>query len=269
MNRISIIGCGWLGLPLGRHLVREGYQVTGSTTSAGKMDLLRQAGIHPVLLKFSPEPQGNLQTLLEADVVIISIPPRAGQYGDAFHPQQIQFLAEALQGHANLHLLYISSTSVYPETNRELTETDEVIAEAPLIQAEHVLKQTGLPLTILRCGGLMGEQRIPGKYFIGKTVTTGNIPVNFVHQDDVIGIITQVLKQNVWNETFNVVAPEHPIRRDIYLKNAQDFGWQVPEFQETTNTQPFKIINSDKLITKLGYRFRYPNPLYFTYQPTP
>lgn len=269
MNRVSIIGCGWLGLPLGKQLVSEGYQVAGSTTSANKLEGLRQAGIRPVLLTLSPEPQGDLPTLLEADVVIISIPPRAGQYGDDFHPQQIQALAKAITAVPSLHLVYISSTSVYPEANRELTETDEVIAEAPLIQAEQLLKQTGLPLTILRCGGLMGEQRIPGKYFIGKTVSTGAIPVNFVHQEDVIGVISHLLRHRVWNETFNVVAPEHPIRKEIYLKNAHDFGWQAPDFQEPTTIQPFKIINSDKLINKIGYRFRYPNPLYFTYQPTP
>lgn len=27
---ISILGCGWLGLPLGQHLVQQGYHIKGS-----------------------------------------------------------------------------------------------------------------------------------------------------------------------------------------------------------------------------------------------
>jgi 3-hydroxyisobutyrate dehydrogenase-like beta-hydroxyacid dehydrogenase len=30
---ISILGCGWLGLPLAGELVREGYAVKGSTNA--------------------------------------------------------------------------------------------------------------------------------------------------------------------------------------------------------------------------------------------
>lgn len=264
MKTISILGCGWLGLPLGKHLANIGYLVKGTTTSAAKIPLLQEAGIEPHLLRFIPQPDGELAPLLATDVLIICIPPRAGQFGDAFHPQQIQAIAKSLPSSV-VSIIYVSSTSVYPENNQEITENEGVIHNAPLITAENILKSVDMPLTILRCGGLMGYDRIPGKYFIGKTVTTGNIPVNFVHQDDVIGIIEQVIKQNCWGETFNVVAPQHPVRRDIYLKNAEQFGWQAPTFVESTEQIPFKIINADKLIKKLGYRFQYPNPLSFLY----
>lgn len=264
MKTISILGCGWLGLPLGKHLANNGYLVKGTTTSAAKMPLLQEAGIEPHLLRFIPQPDGELAPLLATDVLIICIPPRAGQFGDAFHPQQIQAIAKSLPSSA-VSIIYVSSTSVYPENNQEITENEGVIHNAPLITAESILKSVDIPLTILRCGGLMGYDRIPGKYFIGKPVTTGNIPVNFVHRDDVIGIIEQVIKQNCWGETFNVVTPQHPVRRDIYLKNAEQFGWQAPTFVESTEQIPFKIINADKLIKKLGYRFQYPNPLSFLY----
>ena len=36
--KISIIGLGWLGLPLADHLIEQGYQVLGSTTSKEKSD---------------------------------------------------------------------------------------------------------------------------------------------------------------------------------------------------------------------------------------
>lgn len=261
---ISILGCGWLGLPLGKHLANNGYLVKGTTTSETKIPLLQEAGIESHLLRFTPQPDGEFAPLLATDVLIICIPPRAGQFGDAFHPQQIEAIAKALLP-STAAIIYISSTSVYPENNQEITENDGVIHNLPLITAENSLKNVDIPLTILRCGGLMGYDRIPGKYFIGKTVTTGEIPVNFVHRDDVIGIIEQVINQSCWGETFNVVAPEHPVRRDIYLKNAEQFGWQAPTFVDGAEPIPFKIINADKLTKKLGYRFQYPNPLNFLY----
>ena len=37
---ITILGCGWLGLPLAQTLVKEGYSVKGSTTTEDKLEVL-------------------------------------------------------------------------------------------------------------------------------------------------------------------------------------------------------------------------------------
>jgi UDP-glucose 6-dehydrogenase len=49
--KISIVGCGWLGLPLGAKLVKNGHRVFGSTTSEEKIEEIKAAGIAPYLLK--------------------------------------------------------------------------------------------------------------------------------------------------------------------------------------------------------------------------
>gem|GEM_PF-4555050 len=48
---ISIIGCGWLGLPLAEFLVQKGYLIKGSTTREEKLDQLKSKGIQPFLFK--------------------------------------------------------------------------------------------------------------------------------------------------------------------------------------------------------------------------
>ncbi|MFT4031113.1 MAG: SDR family NAD(P)-dependent oxidoreductase [Siphonobacter sp.] len=260
--KISIIGCGWLGLPLGEYLVLKGYDVTGTTTSPEKLSTLKQVGINPILLSFNPAPEGDLSGLLDAEVLIITIPPRAGKQGDPFYPKQFQYLLSMLSTYKG-HVIHISSTSVYKDTNGSVTETDAVDVHHPIVQAEQVLKNSSLPLTILRCGGLLGYDRIPGKYFIGKTVNTGQIPVNFIHRNDVVEIILEVIRQNRWNETYNVVAPEHPVRKDVYLQNANVHGWAAPAFAEPAEPIPFKVISPEKLINQLHYSFLYPDPLYF------
>ena len=278
--KISILGCGWLGLPLGKFLVGKNHVVKGSTTSEDKISLLSSIGIEPFLIKFSPQMDaiqssayrltefnyGNsISQFLDSEILIACIPPRAGRFGEDFHVQQVQSLLKHLPKSSIKSIIYTSSTSVYPELNQEMTEDDEVHENHALIKVENLLKTLTKNVTILRCGGLMGEERIPAKYFAGKVISTGKIPVNYVHQDDIIQIITMILEKGFWNETFNVVSPEHPIREQVYLKNCADLGFEKPIFEEPTEQIPYKIISPQKLILRTGYRFKYLNPLDFRY----
>jgi nucleoside-diphosphate-sugar epimerase len=284
--KISILGCGWLGFPLAKYLTEKGHSVKGSTTSESKIPLLSEYGIDPFLLKFSPEiesenldnflnsdilsplsvsPQTTICNFLNSDILIICIPPRAGKYGEDFHVQQIESLIQHLPSSPIQSIIYTSSTSVYPDLNREMNEDDEVIENHALIKVENLLKKLPQNVTILRCGGLMGEERIPAKYFAGKTINTGEIPVNYVHQQDVIQIIMMILEKDFWNETFNVVSPIHPIRKEIYLKNCEDLGFEKPIFEEPIEVIPYKIISPQKLILRTDYDFLFSNPLDFRY----
>lgn len=264
--KISILGCGWLGLPLGKYLVGNGHSVKGSTTSESKLALLSEVGIRPFLLELSPTIESkNLNDFLTSEVLIITIPPRAGKYGDDFHVQQMESLLEWLPSSTIKSIIYTSSTSVYPNLNRELTENDEVIENHLLIKVENLLKNLPQNVTILRCGGLMGAERIPAKYFAGKTINTGKIPVNYVHREDVIQIVSMIIEQGFCNETFNIVSSEHPIREEVYLKNCEELGFEKPIFEEPLEEIPFKIISPQKLIQRTGYKFIYANPLDFKY----
>ena len=164
--KISILGCGWLGFPLGKYLAENGYSVKGSTTSELKISQLSEIGVEPFLLRFSPQLENNnILDFLNCEVLIICIPPRAGKYGEDFHVQQIESLMEYLPSSTVKSIIYTSSTSVYPDINREVTEEDEVIENHALIKVENLLKSLPQNVTILRCGGLMGGERIPAKYF--------------------------------------------------------------------------------------------------------
>ena len=49
-NRIGILGCGWLGLPLAKKLIKKNFLVKGSTTSINKIDELKENDIDPYLI---------------------------------------------------------------------------------------------------------------------------------------------------------------------------------------------------------------------------
>ena len=48
--KIAIIGCGWLGLPLAKKLIKENFIVNGSTTSKEKISVLKTEKIEPFLI---------------------------------------------------------------------------------------------------------------------------------------------------------------------------------------------------------------------------
>ena len=74
---ISILGCGWLGLPLGERLQNEGYSVKGSTTTEDKLDVLKEKGIEPFLVELTPEVKAEkIQEFLDSSFLIIDIPPK-------------------------------------------------------------------------------------------------------------------------------------------------------------------------------------------------
>lgn len=268
---VSIIGCGWLGLPLAEQLLQNRYTVKGSTTSTEKVHLLRQKSIDGYQLSLNPEPTGDLTTLLQADTVLINIPPKAGQLGAAHHPQQIQQLVDALRQSDVKHIIYVSSTSVYPELNRVVTEDDVTTPDASvspnLVQAEQLVQQLApeRKITIIRCAGLMGYDRIPGKYVAERRVDSGAVPVNYLHRNDAVNILDILIQQEITG-VFNACALEHPTREAIYRKSCADFGYALPTFITPEKPVPYKVISPEKLIEATNYVFQYPDPLHFLYQ---
>jgi nucleoside-diphosphate-sugar epimerase len=273
---ISIIGCGWLGLPLASVLLSEPakYLVKGSTTTLSKLELLGQQGIEPYLFRLDPEPAGEgFLGLFEADLIVVDIPPRLAKQGEDFHTQQLKHLIKLLKNSRVRQIIYISSTSVYAECNRELYEQDVLVpddsATPALVRSELMVSELrpDKRVSVLRCAGLMGYDRIPGKYVKGqKNLTTGTLPVNYIHRDDAVNILKQLIKKGVTDQTFNVVAPQHPTRRAVYEASCREFGWELPTFLENTTQEPFKIVVGDKLTAYLGYSYLFPDPLHFYYE---
>ena len=272
ITTISVLGCGWLGMNLAKDLIKNGYTVKGSTTHEEKIDKIKAIGATPFLIKLLPEPEGDrLHEFLNSDLLIICIPPgtRSGM-ADSYHPTQIKYVIQELKNSTTNKVIYISSTSVYPTTNQEVKESDVLqpadAMNKSIIMAENILRENEVfQTTVLRCGGLMGYDRIPGKYFAGeKNLKTGKIPVNYVHRDDVIAVIQEVIKQEKWEEVYNVVAPYHPTRKEMYLKNAKNFDFEAPTFNDDASA-PYKIVSAYKLMVQLRYLFKYDNPLDFEY----
>ncbi len=264
VNTISILGCGWLGFPLALHLLTKGYTIKGSTTSTDKLQVLKENGIIPYHIVLNPV-EAAPGDFYHSDLLIINIPPSSATKSGTTHMEQMKGVASEIRRHGIKKVIFISSTSVYANVNTEVTEADVYLADDHiLLHVENLLKNIDqCTVTILRCAGLMGYNRVPGKYFKGKkALDTGEIPVNYIHRDDVVAIIARVIEEEPGDSPFNVVAPLHPKRKDVYIRNAKDFEFEAPTFVIGKPT-PFKIVNGDKLSQRLDYHFKYPNPMEF------
>lgn len=271
MPRVSIIGLGWLGKPLAKYLQKNGVEVKGSTTSLEKSEKLKSEGISAFQFQLDPYPKGlAYHGLFDTDVLFINIPPRSRSMPETFHPEQIKFLKEMAVQAGVKKVIYVSSTSVYPDLCQVAKEEDfldeENTGNRALLTAENLLsKDKVYDLSIIRYGGLLGVDRIPGKYFSGKENVDGSAPVNYIHQEDAVRLASWIIEKELWNETFNGVAPLHPTKREVFEKNAEDLGFPPPK-SYASQSGPWKEIAAYKILGT-GFRFKFSDPLDFSYSP--
>ena len=270
--KISILGCGWLGFPLAKKLIEIGFEVKGSTTSENKLALLKSNNIEPFLLRLSESKISDSVTefLFDSEMLIINIPPGLRKIKEATSEKTfvatIKNLIPFIENSTIKKVLFISSTSVYADTASISTVTEESILNPDtesgkqLVEVENLfLNNSHFTSTIIRFGGLIGEDRNPINMLAGKTnIANPEAPINLIHQEDCIGIICEMLNQvqydNIRNEVFNAVATLHPTRKDYYTEKAKQLHLIAPLFNKN-ETNIGKIVSSEKLKKVLGYKF--------------
>ncbi len=272
MKTVSIIGLGWIGEPLGFFLREKGFQVKGSTTSAEKQAKLSSRGLNAIRFSLNPHPEGlGFHELFQSEILVVNIPPRTRSGNGEFHLEQIKYLRGLLDNSGVKKVIFVSSTGVYPEviSNEKYAEhfplSVENAGNDTIFCAEQLMaKNSNYELTTVRFGGLLGDDRIPGKYFSGKENVVGHTRVNFIHRRDAVKLLAWVIEKELWNETFNGVAPIHPLRREIYEKNAAELSIAPPASYQNEAEGKDRLIDSSKIIGT-GFEFEFPDPLEFRY----
>ena len=242
---IGVLGCGWLGLPLARELIRSGFQVSGTTTSPDRIEELEAEGIRASCIQITPNGfQGSMEAFLEGlDILVLNIPPGLRKNPEADYTGKVRQLLAALLESNCKRLIYVSSTSVYGSNQGEVDErsTPEPEGESgrQLLEAEQaVLNSPGLGSLVLRFGGLLAKDRHPVRFLSGKTgLKGGSDPVNLIHRQDCIRLIRAGIENPDITGVINGVYPEHPLKAHYYWQEAMGAGIAPPQYQSSTEGQ--------------------------------
>lgn len=250
-------------MPLAKHLLQNGYSIKGSTTTETKLEILKNEGISPFLISLKAnEPPRNSDAFLEnSEVLIINIPPGLrGNSGENF-VSKIENFIPFIEKSSVKKVLFVSSTSVYADVNQVVTEETVPNPETEsgkqlLISENLLLNNSNFQSTILRFGGLIGEDRHPINFLAGRNnIENPQAPINLIHQQDCIEIIQKIIEKEVWNTVLNAVAPFHPTRKRYYTEKALELNLLPPQFNEN-QASVGKTVSSNKLITVLNYEFK-------------
>lgn len=277
--RVLIVGCGYVGLPLGAELVRQGHAVSGLRRSAAAEAELKRAGITPLLADIT-QPASLKPLPREFDWVVNCTASGGGDAADyeKIYLEGNRHLLAWLAGAPVKKFAYTSSTSVFAQNDGSLvTEASPTEPLAPtsrvLVDTEKLLvaaaREQNFPAVILRVAGIYG----PGRGYSFKAFLRGEARMegdgarwlNMIHRDDVVGCLIAALRHGRPGEIYNA-ADDRPVsQRDFYAWLAAELQQPMPppvpadaeawRRRGVTN----KRVSNAKLHAELGYQFQFPD----------
>src|ERR1017187_533097 len=236
--RVLIVGCGYVGLPLGKELVRQRHAVFGLRRSALAANEMQSAGIHPLLADVT---QAATFAKLPRDFDwVVNCAASGGGGADDYRKIYLEGncnLIAWLAGSPLKKFIYTSSTSVYGQNDGSLvTENSPAEPDADtakvLVETEKLLLAAAVeqrfPAVVLRVAGIYGPAR--GHWFkqflrgAARIEGDGARWLNMIHRDDLIGVIIAALENGKPGEIYNA-ADNEPVSQLTF------FEWLAAELK--------------------------------------
>ncbi len=271
MANVLIIGCGYVGVALGKALASEGHHVRGMRRNPENLP----ESIMPLRADIHDKDLGDL---LPDGLDFIFYTLSSGGGGEAGYRAAYadgpKNLLEALdkKGERPRRIFFTSSTAVYAQTDGG--RVDEESPAQPthyagriLLQGECAFLESGYPATILRLSGIYG----PGRTRLIDAVRSGKAEIpegpprytNRIHRDDCAGALAHLMKMDRPDEIYVGVDDEPADRRKVLNWLAERLGvsrpreaagGEAPSARAATNKRC-----SNARLKATGYRFLYPS----------
>lgn len=268
-HRILIAGCGQLGLPLARRLAAS-HEVWGLARSRREPE----AGIHFIQADLcEPNSLGSLPDNIDTLVYCVSPGERSEEAYRTIYVDGLRHLVTVLGQNSELQqLIYVSSTSVYGQSEHEWVDEDSPTEAnnftGRIIREGELLAQSLCPKTcIIRFSGIYGgsRSRLIDMVKSGRaTLKSRQHFSNRIHEEDCIGFMAHVLKRAFEGKTLlpcYLASDSQPSdQNDVLnmLANALDVSLKygdTPIMREGVGSK--RCRNTRMLET--GYEFRYPS----------
>jgi len=278
--RVAVLGCGYVGLELGRQLAPD-HDVVGVRRSDEGVAAIENAGLDAVRADVTDP--GALAAVPDADAVVFAA-SSGGRGAEAAREVYVEGQRTAVdhfgsRGSPPDRYVYTSSTGVYGDHGgawvdegtpvEPTTDKTEVLAEAERVALERP-REHGVDGTVARLAGLYG----PGRYRLGRyldgPVTEGYL--NMVHREDAAGAVRYLLTADAARGEIVLAVDDEPVDKWAFADwLAQQCGVETPpkrtkderladdDLSDATRRRVLtsKRCSNDKL-RGLGYEFAYP-----------
>ncbi|MGB3641138.1 MAG: SDR family oxidoreductase [Rivularia sp. (in: cyanobacteria)] len=278
LDKIAIIGCGYLGTAASRYWCQQGCSVTATTTRQERVTELEEIATKVVVMK-GEDSQAVKSLLQDQDTVVLSIAPISDRQVDAeayrqtYIPTAKNLVAALKENNSVKQLIYLSSVSVYGNKNGEwVDETSPVDTQSEynqvLCEAEQILlngSREDVKVCILRMGGIYGEGRELIERFAklaGKNIDgSGETFTSWIHLEDVIAAMDFVIQRRL-SGIYNLVNDFNMTIRELSdeickLGNLEKILWD--------DTKPsYRSLNariSNEKIKDAGYKLIHPKTI--------
>ena len=280
MTDVVILGCGYVGLELGRQL-SDTNDVVGVRRSSAGVEAIEEAGCTGISADLT-DPEA-LSQVPDAEALVFAASSGGRDASAArriyVEGQQIALDHFAARENPPERYVYTSSTGVYGDHDGDwvdestpldpTTDKTRVLAEAESVALDGA-DERGIDGTVARFAGLYGPDRYRLERYLDGPVTEGYL--NMVHRDDAAGAVAHVLENGQARDEVVVVVDDEPVDRWEFADwLAAECGVDLPPKQTTEarladdnlsaaarrRIRTSKRCSNEKL-RELGYEFRYP-----------
>jgi nucleoside-diphosphate-sugar epimerase len=276
---VAILGCGYVGLELGRQLESAGHSAVGVRRSDHGLAAIRDAGFDAVRADVT-DPE-SLASVPDADAVVF-IASSGGRGADAAREVYVDGLRTAVEHFGGREdapdqFVYTSSTGVYGDHGGDwvdeetpldpTTEKTQVLVDAERVALDEA-PQHGMDPTVVRFAGLYGPDRYRLTRYLEGPVTEGYL--NMIHREDAAGVVRFALADA--DEDVLLAVDDEPASKWAFADwLADECGVDRPAKQTVAERieagdlstpaerrlRTSKRCSNDRL-RELGYEFAYP-----------
>jgi nucleoside-diphosphate-sugar epimerase len=275
--RVAILGCGYVGLELGRQLTDAGHEVTGVRRSDDGLAAVEEAGLRAVRADVTDA--DSLDAVPDVDWLVFAA-SSGGRDAEAARAVYVNGLATAVgsfaaRGDSPERLVYTSSTGVYGDHGGEWVDEETPLEPATpktevLVEAEETALDAPFDATVARFAGLYGPGRYRLERYLEGPVTEGDL--NMVHRDDAAGAVAHLLEAGRGRDEVVLVVDDEPVSKWALADwLADECGRERPPKQtlaERLTADDLSAAAARRLRTNkrcsndrlrgYGYEFRYP-----------
>lgn len=277
--RVVILGCGYVGLELGRQLTSRGHDAIGVRRSRDGLATIEEAGFDAVAADVTdPDALGAIP---DADVLVYTASSGGRGVANArdVYVDGLRTVVEAFGDRSDPpdRLVYTSSTGVYgdhsggwvdeaTDVSRE-TERQRVLVAAERV-ARSVASRHGIDGTVARLAGIYG----PGRHRVDRYLDgpVGEGWLNLIHRADAAGAIGFFIEEECARDETVIVVDDEPVAKHEFADwLAAECGVDPPPKQtlaERLRQVPASRRGrlaaqkrcSNAKLQRLGYEYAYP-----------